>query len=222
MLYIVPTPLGNLGDITARAQEQLSSCDFIIAENPLTTGKLIKLLGLPKKPIVQFADHNERLVTEKYITRLATENACLVSDAGTPGISDPGFRLVRAAREANIEVVALPGANAATTALSASGLPTDRYMFAGFFAKTEYKVIELINQAKAAEATLITYESPQRIVKTLQYIEKSFPEVNCVVARELTKMHEEYITGTPTEILEKLKTKQSIKGEITFLLSFKK
>ena len=222
MLYIVPTPLGNLGDITARAQEQLSSCDFIIAENPLITGKLIKLLGLPKKPIVQFADHNERLVTEKYITRLATENACLVSDAGTPGISDPGFRLVRAAREANIEVVALPGANAATTALSASGLPTDRYMFAGFFAKTEYKVIELINQAKAAEATLITYESPQRIVKTLQYIEKSFPEVNCVVARELTKMHEEYITGTPTEILEKLKTKQSIKGEITFLLSFKK
>lgn len=222
MLYIVPTPLGNLGDITARAQEQLSSCDFIIAENPLTTGKLIKLLGLPKKPIVQFADHNERLVTEKYITRLATENACLVSDAGTPGISDPGFRLVRAAREANIEVVALPGANAATTALSASGLPTDRYMFAGFFAKTEYKVIELINQAKAAEATLIAYESPQRIVKTLQYIEKSFPEVNCVVARELTKMHEEYIIGKPTEILEKLKTKQSIKGEITFLLSFKK
>ncbi len=222
MLYIVPTPLGNLGDITARAQEQLSSCDFIIAENPLTTGKLIKLLGLPKKPIVQFADHNERLVTEKYIARLSTETACLVSDAGTPGISDPGFRLVRAARESNIEVVALPGANAATTALSASGLPTDRYMFAGFFAKTEHKVVELINQAKVAEATLITYESPQRIVKTLQYIEKNFPEVNCVVARELTKMHEEYIAGTPTEILEKLKTKQSIKGEITFLLSFKK
>ncbi len=222
MLYIVPTPLGNLGDITARATEVLSSCDFIIAENPLTTGKLIKLLDLPKKPIVQFADHNERLVTDKYITRLENETACLVSDAGTPGISDPGFRLVRAAREANIEVVALPGANAATTALSASGLPTDRYMFAGFFAKTEHKVIELINQAKTAEATLITYESPQRIVKTLQYIEQSFPEVNCVVARELTKMHEEYISGTPSEILEKLKAKQSIKGEITFLLSFKK
>ncbi len=222
MLYIVPTPLGNLGDITARATEVLSSRDFIIAENPLTTGKLIKLLDLPKKPIVQFADHNERLVTDKYIARLENETACLVSDAGTPGISDPGFRLVRAAREANIEVVALPGANAATTALSASGLPTDRYMFAGFFAKTEHKVIELINQAKTAEATLITYESPQRIVKTLQYIEQSFPEVNCVVARELTKMHEEYISGTPSEILEKLKAKQSIKGEITFLLSFKK
>lgn len=225
MLYIVPTPLGNLGDITARAQEQLSACDFIIAENPLTTGKLIKLLGLQKKPIVQFADHNERLVTDKYIARLANETACLVSDAGTPGISDPGFRLVRTARAANIEVVALPGANAATTALSASGLPTDRYMFAGFFPKTEHKVVELVDQAKAAEATLVTYESPQRIIKTLQYIEKSFPEVNCVVARELTKLHEEYLTGTPAELLEKLngklKTSPSIKGEITFLLSFK-
>lgn len=221
MLYIVPTPLGNLGDITSRAREQLSACDFIIAENPLTTGKLIKLLELPKKPLVQFADHNERLVLEKYIDRLQTETACLVSDAGTPGISDPGFRLIRAAREANIEVVALPGANAATTALSASGLPTDRYLFTGFLPKTEHKVVELINQAKMVEATLVTYESPQRIIKTLQYIEKNFPEVSCVVARELTKMHEEYLTGTPAELLEKLKGKQSIKGEITFLLSFK-
>lgn len=222
MLYIVPTPLGNLGDITARAKEVLSACDFIIAENPLTTGKLIKLLELPKKPIVQFADHNERLVIAQYIERLQNETACLVSDAGTPGISDPGFRLVRAAREAGIEVVALPGANAATTALSASGLPTDRYMFAGFFAKTEHKVVELINQAKEVEATLIVYESPQRIVKTLQYIEKNFPEANCVVARELTKLHEEYLSGTPSVLLEKLKTKKAIKGEITFLLSFKK
>lgn len=221
MLYIVPTPLGNLGDITTRAQEQLSACDFIIAENPLTTGKLLKLLELPKKPLVQFADHNEKLVLDKYIARLATESACLVSDAGTPGISDPGFRLVRAARAANIEVIALPGANAATTALSASGLPTDRYLFTGFMPKTEHKVIELVNQAKAAEATLVTYESPQRITKTLQYIEKNFPEVNCVVARELTKLHEEYLIGRPAELIEKLEAKPSIKGEITFLLSFK-
>ena len=225
MLYIVPTPLGNLGDITARAQEQLSACDFIIAENPSSTHKLLQLLKLPKKQVLQFADHNERLVTEKYIARLENETACLVSDAGTPGISDPGFRLVRAARAGNTEVVALPGANAATTALSASGLPTDRYLFAGFLPKTEHKVIELVNQAKLAEATLVTYESPQRIIKTLVYIEKNFPEVNCVVARELTKLHEEYLTGTPTQLLEKLQTKlktiPSIKGEITFLLSFK-
>lgn len=222
MLYIVPTPLGNLGDITTRAAEMLSSCDFIIAENPSTTHKLLQLLKLPKKQVVQFADHNEKLVLEKYIIRLQNETACLVSDVGTPGISDPGFRLVRAARAVGIEVIALPGANAATTALSASGLPTDRYMFAGFLPKTEHKVVELIKLVKSSESTLIAYESPQRIVKTLEYINKNFPDVNCVIARELTKMHEEYLIGTPSELLEKLKAKPSIKGEITFLLSFKK
>lgn len=221
MLYIVPTPLGNLGDITERSKLALENCDFIIAENPATTHKLLQLLKLPKKPVVQFADHNERLVVKKYLDRLQNETACLVSDAGTPAISDPGFRLVRAAREANLEVVALPGANAATTALSASGLPTDRYIFVGFFPKTEHKVCELVKMAETTQSTLIAYESPQRITKTLEYIGKSFPEVNCVVARELTKMHEEYLRGTPSEILANLKPRSALKGEITFLLSFK-
>lgn len=222
MLYIVPTPLGNLGDITIRAKEALESCDFIIAENPSTTHKLLQLLKISKKQVVQFADHNERLVTTKYLERIKTENACLVSDAGTPGISDPGFRLVRAAREAKVEVVALPGANAATTALSASGLPTDRYMFVGFFPKTEHKVNELVQLSKNTESTLIAYDSPQRILKTLKYIEKSYPEANCVIARELTKLHEEYLSGTPGELINTLNPKSVIKGEITFLLSFKK
>lgn len=221
MLYIVPTPLGNLGDITTRAKEELENCDFIIAENPATTHKLLHLLKLPKKQVVQFADHNEKLVLEKYLTRLENEDACLVSDAGTPGISDPGFRLVRAARSANISVVALPGANAATTALSASGLPTDRYLFVGFFPKTEHKVSELVKLAQSSESTLIAYESPQRISKTLEYINKNFPEANCVIARELTKLHEEYLAGKPNQLLELLKAKSNIKGEITFLLSFK-
>lgn len=223
MLYIVPTPLGNLGDISRRATETLTACDFIIAENPSTTHKLMQLLELPKKPIVQFADHNEKLVIENYIKRLKTETACLVSDAGTPGVSDPGFRLVRAAREAGVEVIAIPGASAAITALSASGLPTDRFLFVGFFPKTEFKVVEFCNTAKQSEATLIAYESPQRITKTLQYIQKNLSanSVKVVVARELTKMHEEYLTGTPEEVLAILKSKPSIKGEITFLLSFK-
>jgi 16S rRNA (cytidine1402-2'-O)-methyltransferase len=221
MLYIVPTPLGNLGDVTQRAKEQLEACDFIIAENPATTHKLLQLLKLPKKQVVQFADHNEQLVLDKYLERLKTEDACLVSDAGTPGISDPGFRLVRAARANNIEVIALPGPSAAITALSASGLPTDRFLFVGFFPKTEFKVVEFVNLAKNSEATLIAYESPQRIIKTLEYINKNFPEAQTVVARELTKLHEEYTTGTPSEILDELKTKPSIKGEITLLLSFK-
>lgn len=221
MLYIVPTPLGNLGDIAERAKNTLETCDFIIAENPSTTHKLLQLLKLPKKEVVQFADHNEQLVLEKYITRLKTKTGAMVSDAGTPGISDPGFRLVRACRQERIEVIAIPGPSAAVTALSASGLPTDRFMFVGFLPKTEHKVVELLTLAKNSEATLIAYESPQRIVKTLEYIEKNFPDVNAVVARELTKLHEEYLTGKTTEVLEKLKTKTSIKGEITLLISFK-
>lgn len=221
MLYIVPTPLGNLGDITERAKNTLETCDFIIAENPATTHKLMRLLELPKKEIVQFADHNEQEVLEKYLARLKTETACLVSDAGTPGISDPGFRLVRACRQEKINVVAIPGPTAAITALSASGLPTDRFLFVGFLPKTEHKVNELLELAKNSEATLIAYESPQRITKTLQYIENGFPRVNVVLARELTKLHEEYLSGTPTELLKHLGQKASIKGEITLLISFK-
>ncbi|HEX3095967.1 MAG TPA: 16S rRNA (cytidine(1402)-2'-O)-methyltransferase [Patescibacteria group bacterium] len=221
MLYIVPTPLGNLKDISERAKEQLAACDFIIAENPLTTHKLLRLLDLPKKQIVQFADHNEQQVLDKYLARLENETACMVSDAGTPGISDPGFRLVRACRQQGIEVVAIPGASAAVTALSASGLPTDKFLFMGFLQKTEPKVIEAVTTAKNAEATLVTYESPQRILKTVQYIEKSFPEANIVVARELTKLHEEYLSGTASEVVAQLKAKPSIKGEITLLVSFK-
>lgn len=222
MLYVVPTPLGNLGDMTQRAKDTLEACDFIIAENPATTHKLLQLFKLPKKQVVQFADHNEQKVLDNYIERLKTETACLVSDAGTPGVSDPGFRLVRAARTNKIEVVALPGPSAAITALSASGLPTDRFIFVGFFPKTEFKVIEFVTLAKTSEATLIAYESPQRIVKTLEYINKNFKEeVHIVIARELTKLHEEYTSGTPHEILDILKQKPSIKGEITLLLSFK-
>ncbi len=225
MLYIVPTPLGNLGDISVRAKETLEACDFIIAENPSTTHKLLRLIGLakkePRKEIVQFADHNEQKVLDKYLARLQNENAALVSDAGTPGISDPGFRLVRACREQGIEVIAIPGPSAAVTALSASGLPTDRFIFVGFLPKTEFKVNELITIAKSAESTLVAYESPQRIVKTLQYIEKSFPEAKIVVARELTKLHEEYLSGLPTEMLEKLKSRPTIKGEITLMVSLK-
>lgn len=221
MLYIVPTPLGNLQDITARAKAQLAACDFIIAENPSTAHKLLQLLELPKKEVVQFADHNEHIVLQTFITRLETEVACLVSDAGTPGISDPGFRLVREARAKKISMVALPGPSAAITALSASGLPTDRFLFYGFFPKTEFKVIEAVRLAQQTEATLIAYESPQRIIKTLEYINKSFPNISVVIARELTKIHEEYLSGSPSELIDTLKARPSIKGEITVLLSFK-
>lgn len=221
MLYIVPTPLGNLEDITARAATTLSACDFIIAENPAQTHKLLQLLSLPKKETVQFAEHNELKVLDKLIARLETESACLVSDAGTPGISDPGFRLVRACRERGISVVSLPGPNAAITALAGSGLPTDKFLFAGFLPKTEPKLVKIIEEAQTIEATLVAYESPQRLLKTVALIAKNFAECNVVVARELTKLHEEYVTGTATEVLDALNQKPSIKGEITILISFK-
>lgn len=221
MLYIVPTPIGNLEDITERAKQTLGVCDFIVCENPSQTAKLLQLLGLPKKQLIQLADFNEQKTVPQVIERLAKENACLVSDAGTPTISDPGFKLVRACREASIEVVSLPGANAVTTALAASGLPTDKFIFVGFLPKTEPKVNKLLEEAKSIEATFIAYESPQRISKTISFIEKSFPECKVVVAREISKMHEEYLIGSPAEVSEKLKAKPSIKGEIVLLISFK-
>lgn len=221
MLYVTPTPLGNLEDITARAIILLSACDFIIAENPIHTHKLLQLLKLPKKEVVQFAEHNELKVLDSLTNRLKQENACLVSDAGTPAIADPGFRLIRACRELDIKVVSIPGPNAAITALAGSGLPTDKFIFVGFLPKTEPKLNKTINEAKNLEATLVGYESPQRIIKTISLIEKSFPDCKIVIARELTKIHEEYISGSPELVYDILKQKPSIKGEITIIISFK-
>ena len=158
---------------------------------------------------------------DSLLARLADETACLVSDAGMPGISDPGFRLVRACRENNIQITALPGPSAAITALAASGLPTDKFLFSGFLPKTEPKLTRIIQEAKTIEATLVAYESPQRLQKTVQLIANNFPDANIVVARELTKLHEEYLRGTASEILDILTQKPSIKGEITILISFK-
>jgi 16S rRNA (cytidine1402-2'-O)-methyltransferase len=221
MLSIVPTPLGNLKDITLRALEVLRATDFIIAENPSHTAKLLQLLELPKKPMVQFADHNEQKVLPTILERLKHEHGALVSDAGTPGISDPGFRLVRACRMEGVEIDSLPGPVAAITALAGSGLPTDKFLFCGFLPKTEPKLITLCTEAQNVGATLVTYESPQRITKTLQLFTKHFAHAQVVVAREISKAHQEYITGTSTEVLAKLAGKPTIKGEITLLISFK-
>lgn len=221
MLYVVATPIGNLGDITLRAVETLKAVDFIVAENPAHTGKLLEHFKIAKKPYVQLADFNEERSVTKIIERLKNENGCLVSDAGTPGISDPGFKLVRACRETGIEVVSIPGPSALAAALSVSGLPTDKFLFVGFLAKTEPKVIRALEEAKSVETTLVAYESPQRIVKTMEFIAKTFPSARVVISRELTKLHEEYISGTAEEVREILGKKVSIKGEIVLLVSFK-
>ncbi len=221
MLYIVATPIGNLEDITLRAIRTLKEADFIIAENPLHTVKLLKHFEIPKKEMVQFADHNEQRSMPKILEKLASCNGVLVSDAGTPGISDPGFRLVRACVEKGIKVESIPGASAVIAALAGSGLPTDRFLFVGFLPKTEPKLLQALEQAKTAKSTLVIYESPQRIVKTITSIAKAYPDAHVVIARELTKLHEEFLRGTAQEALKQLTKKASIKGEIVLLVSFK-
>lgn len=221
MLSIVATPIGNLGDMTFRAVEVLREANFIIAENPLHTAKLLKHFEIPKKELVQFADHNEHKVLPKILGRLEQEHGALVSDAGTPGISDPGFRLVRACVEKNIQIQNIPGASAIITALAGSGLPTDRFLFVGFLPKTEPKLLQALESGQHTESTLVIYESPQRIGKTVESIAKAYPHVQVVVARELTKLHEEFIRGTAIEVATILKKRPSIKGEIVLLVSFK-
>jgi 16S rRNA (cytidine1402-2'-O)-methyltransferase len=176
---------------------------------------------MTKKEIVQFAEHNEQQIVKDLTRRLQKADGALITDAGTPGISDPGFRLVRECVKENVNIVPIPGANAATAALSASGLPTDRFLFLGFLQKTAAKTVEALEAAAQAEATAIFYESPERILKTLGYISNAFPMSQVVVARELTKMHEEFIRGTPMDVMHQLKDRASIKGELTVLVSFK-
>ena len=221
MLYIVATPIGNLADITLRAAETLKACDFVMAENPLYSKRLLEHIGAWPKEMVQFAEHNEQQIVKDLARKLAKADGCLITDAGTPGISDPGFRLVRECVKENVSIVPLPGANAATTALSASGLPTDRFLFLGFLQKTAVKTVSALQAAADAEATAIFYESPERITKTLSYVSNAFPNSQVVIARELTKIHEEFLRGSPYEVLNQLKDRPSIKGEITVLISFK-
>lgn len=221
MLTIIPTPIGNLEDITLRGIRTLKEVDFIIAENPSHSAKLLQHFNIPKKEFVQFAEHNETKVLPKLLEKLRSSHGALVSDAGTPGISDPGFRLVRACIESGVQVQSLPGPSASITALAGSGLPTDKFLFVGFLAKTESKLIRALEEAKNTESTLIAYESPQRITKTVQCIVKYYPSAHIVVARELTKLHEEFIRGTATEVVQTLTNRPSMKGEIVLLISFK-
>ncbi len=243
MLYIVATPIGNLKDLSLRAIETLQACEFIIAENPHYSRRLFEYIDRLKinavaektdsfdlslnpsprlgREILQFAEHNEQQVVKDLTRRLKTQIGCLITDAGTPGISDPGFRLVRECVKEQVEIVPIPGPSAVITALSASGLPTDKFLFLGFLQKTAFKVVEALETALKADATAIFYESPERILKTLSFINNAFPTAQVVIARELTKLHEEFIRGNPEQVLDLLKNRPSIKGELTVLISFK-
>ncbi len=219
-LYLVPTPIGNLGDITFRAVEVLKSVDKILAEDTRTSGVLLKHYGITT-PTESFHAFNEHKRTESVITRLQSgETLALITDAGTPGISDPGFMLARAAAEADIKVESLPGATAFVPALVKSGLPSDKFVFEGFLPHKKGRLTRLKILSEESR-TMVFYESPHRLMKTLeQFAEFMNPDRHVSVSREITKKFEETVTGSVSEVIEHFK-EGTIKGEFVIVLAGK-
>ena len=219
-LYIVPTPIGNPDDITLRAVNVLRDVDFILAEDTRTTSFLLKHLGIEKK-LYSHHKFNEHATVKMVAESIAAgRNAALVSDAGTPGISDPGFLLVRTCVEVGIEVETLPGATALIPALVQSGFPCDRFCFEGFLPQKKGRAKQLQSLA-AEERTMIFYESPYRVVKCLEQFAEVFgPERRVSVSRELTKKFEQTVRGTVAEVLEHFRTTDP-KGEFVIVLAGK-
>jgi len=217
-LYLVSTPIGNLEDITLRALRVLREADVIACEDTRQTRKLLDHFGISKRAI-SYHEHNELTRAAELVQQMqAGANVALVSDAGTPLVSDPGYRVVRAAIDAGLSVVSIPGASALLTALAASGLPTDSFRFCGFLPPRNSQRQKLLAEVRGESCTLIFYEAPHRIVESLRDIEALFGDRPVVVARELTKMHEEFLRGTTRSIRERLEARPSVKGEITILI----
>lgn len=219
-LFLVPTPIGNLKDITLRAIEVLKSVDVILAEDTRTTGKLLKHLEI-NRPLQSYHIFNEHKAVEKIVERMKRgEVLALVSDAGTPGISDPGFLLVRAAKEAGLEVNCLPGPTAFVPALVNSGLPNDRFTFEGFLPHKKGRKTRIESLLEESR-TMIFYESPHRLMKTLEQFSEAFgPDRMASVSRELTKIYEENVRGTLQELVAYYK-EHPIKGEIVLIVQGK-
>jgi 16S rRNA (cytidine1402-2'-O)-methyltransferase len=217
-LYLVATPIGNLEDITLRALRTLKECDVVAAEDTRRTGQLLKHFGI-SKPMLSYFQFNEAKRSEEIIERLQRgEKIALVTDAGSPGISDPGERVVRAARGAGLRVESVPGPCALVAALTASGLAAEEFHFIGFLPHKSGQRRKQLEALKAFSGTLILYESPYRIEKALGELQEIFPTRTVVLARELTKKFEEYLRGTPSELLEAIK-QRSLKGEFVVLVS---
>lgn len=215
-LYLVPTPIGNLDDITLRAIKVLQEVDVILAEDTRTSGKLLKHLNI-SKPLQSYHIHNEHKAVEKLIERMRSgETFALISDAGTPAISDPGFLLVREAIAADLEINCLPGATAFVPALVNSGLPTDKFVFEGFLPHKKGRQTRL--KALAEESrTVVLYESPHRLIKCLEQLHEFCGDRNASVSRELTKMFEETVRGSLAELIQHF-TDKGVKGEFVIVL----
>ena len=219
MLYIVPTPVGNLKDFTLRAIEVLKEVDLILAEDTRTSGKLLKEYQI-ETPMKSFHIHNEHKIVDDLVMQIeGGTSMALISDAGTPGISDPGFLICRAAREKSIPISCLPGPTAFVPALVNSGLPCDRFHFEGFLPHKKGRQTR-IKYLASLDNTVVLYESPHRIIKAItQLIEFFGADRAASLSREISKLHEEVINGTLIEIKEKLEAKASVKGEIVLVIA---
>lgn len=212
-LYVIPTPIGNLKDITLRALEYLKACDVIYCEDTRVTSKLLQAYGI-KKPLLTYHEHNAEKVRAQIIEKiLKGTKICLVSDAGTPLISDPGYKLIRDVQTHGLYFTALPGACAAISGLCLSGFPTNQFFFAGFVEPKVFKRYQTI------PGTLIFYESARRLLKTLHSMAITFGDRQVAVVREISKIYEESIYGTFNQVIEIFSKRNSIKGEIIILLS---
>lgn len=220
-LYLVPTPIGNLKDMTFRAVDVLNSVDVILCEDTRTSGKLLKHYEI-QKPLQSYHQHNEHKITDSLVRRIETgESMAVITDAGTPGISDPGFFLVRACIENGIEVECLPGATAFVPALVNSGFPSDKFIFEGFLPVKKGRQTRLKFLAEETR-TIVFYESPHRLLKTLKQLQEFFEEDrNASVSREITKLHEETVRGTLSE-LQSYYENHTLKGEIVLIVEGKK
>jgi 16S rRNA (cytidine1402-2'-O)-methyltransferase len=216
-LYLVATPIGNLEDITLRALRVLRECDVVAAEDTRHSGRLLKHFGI-SKPLLSCFQFNEARRSEEIIERLRRgEKVALVTDAGSPGISDPGERVVKAAIAAGFRVEPVPGPCALVAAMTASGLPTDEFHFIGFLPHKSGQRRNKLESLKSFDGTLVLYESPYRVQKLLVELSEVFPERQVVLARELTKKFEEFLRGKPVELLAMAK-KRSLKGEFVVMI----
>ena len=218
-LYVVATPIGNREDITLRALNILREVDLVAAEDTRKSGTLLAHYQI-KNRLISFHEHNEKKRTPELIGKLLDGTTiALVSNAGTPSVSDPGYRLIEAAIANKIAVTPIPGVTAATAAMSVSGLPTDSFVFIGFAPKKKGKRLKFLTELGAEPRPLIFYESPKRILSLMEEILSCMSDRNAMLAREMTKLHEEFVRGTVSQILKAIRARPVLKGECTLLVS---
>ena len=219
MLYVVATPIGNREDITLRALTILREVDLIAAEDTRKSGNLLAHYRI-KNRLISFHEHNENTRTPQLINKLLDgATIALISNAGTPSVSDPGYRLIKAAIANRIPVTPIPGVSAAIAAMSVSGLPTDSFVFIGFAPKKKGKRLKYLTELSGEPRPLIFYESPQRILSLMEEIISCIGDRNAILAREMTKLHEEFIRGTVSQILKTISARPAVKGECTLVVA---